>query len=327
MTRVLSYNILVGGTHRVERLQRLIKAQRPDIVGLVEAIDEQVIQEIAASLGMEYHLSGRAADKEGWQGALLTHLPVLYTTIHPSTVITKQPLIEIGVKEPGGECLAVFLTHLTAEFGRGRLAYRKRRREIQELLQIMQARRGTKHLLMGDFNALAPGERLKGSAFLRYVSDPRFYDQLRADPSIRRPDLDFVLPPALRMVKPLLISIPKNIFLAALFDNLDAFYAPRGGIEILHKSGYVDCFRFLNRASTGFTWPAPLPAGRVDFIFASPEAASSLCAATVVTEGDGVYASQASDHLPILAEFGEPACPEAFQEQALHPANAHPDQR
>lgn len=94
--------------------------------------------------------------------------------------------------------------------------------------------------------------------------------------------------------------------LAALLDRVDALYAPRGGIELLSKSGYVDCFRASNPREDGFTWPAPLPSGRVDFIFASPELAQSLTASAAITEGDGVLASQASDHLPVLATFSQP---------------------
>lgn len=317
MTRVLSYNILVGGTHRVERLKRLIKSQEPDIVGLLEAIDEQVIQDIADHLGMEYHLSGRAKDKQGWQGAILSCLPVLYTKIHTSPIITKQPLLEVSFEEPDGQRMIVFLTHLTADFGQRREAYYRRRREIKELLRIMEARQGTRHLLMGDFNSIVPSERLKGSSFLMYVTNPRLYDQLQADPSITRPDLDFVLPPALRVLKPLLESVPKNEILAGLLDRVDAFYAPHGGIELLGRSGYVDCFRFLNPDEGGFTWPAPLPAGRVDFIFASPELAHALSASAVVTEGNGVLASQASDHLPIFAEFIQPVLDGAPQEKSV----------
>jgi len=79
----------------------------------------------------------------------------------------------------------------------------------------------------------------------------------------------------------------------------------------------VDCFRLLNPGEAGFTWPAPLPAGRVDFIFASPELARTLSASAVVTEGDGVFASQTSDHLPILAEFGQPVSVDAPGEKSV----------
>ena len=315
MIRILSYNILIGGTGRLEQLKRLIQSQQPDVVGLVEATDDQVVRRLADDLGMEYRLSGRARDKEALQGAILSRLPVLYTEVYSSTIITKQPLLEVGLRRPDGQPLIAFLTHLTADFSRGWAANRKRQREVHELLRIMEARQGTRHLLMGDFNALAPGDRLKGSSFLRYAVDSRLYNQLQADPSFRRPDLDFVLPPALRVLKPLLARVPANKVLASAIDKLDACYAPHGGIEQFRKAGYVDCFRALNPHDAGCTWPAPFPSGRVDFIFASPELARSLAASAVITEGGGIPASLASDHLPVLAEFGQPVAAVAFCER------------
>ncbi len=307
MTRVLSYNILVGGTHRVEQLLRIIRSSKAGVVGLIEATDEQTVKKLAEHLDMQYYLSGRARDEEGWQGAVLSHLPILDTKIHTSVILTKQPLLEVCVEETPGHQLTVFVTHLTADFGKGRQANKARRREVRELLRIMQSCRGTKHVLMGDFNSLAPGERLKGSSFLRYVSEPELYYQLKPDASIQAPDLDFVIPPALRFVKPLLALALKSKFFSMLLDSVDAFYAPHGGIDLLNKAGYVDCFRVLHAKKQGFTWPAPLPSGRVDFIFASPELAPQLQAADVIVEGEGILASQASDHLPIFADFGLPA--------------------
>ena len=303
MTRVLSYNILVGGTHRVEQLIRIIKSSKPDVVGLIEAIDEEAVKKLAEHLGMQYCLSGRARDGEGWQGAVLSHLPIFETKIHISTILTKQPLLEVCVEEAPGQLLTVFVTHLTADFGKGLKANKARRREVQELLRIMQSCRGTKHVLIGDFNSVAPGERLKGSSFLRYVSEPELYYQLKPDASIQAPNLDFVVPPALHIVKPLLALIPRSKIFSALLDSADVFYAPRGGIDLLNRAGYVDCFRVLHSNKQGFTWPAPIPSGRVDFIFASTELASQLQCADVIVDGEGLSASQASDHLPIFADF------------------------
>lgn len=303
MTRILSYNILIGGTHRIEQLTRMIRSSRSDVVGLIEAIDEQVVKELAERLGMQYRLSGRA----NGQGAVLSRLPIRNMKIHKNTIITKQPLLEVCVEETNGQPLTVFVTHLTADFGKVWVANKARRREVQELLHIMESCRGTKHVLMGDFNSLAPGERLKGSAFLRYVAVPDFYHQLKPDPSIKAPDLDFVLSPALRFMKPLLELVPKSTFLSTMLDAVDTLYAPRGGIDLLGQSEYVDCFRSLYPNTEGYTWPAPIPAGRIDFIFASPELAQQLTAAGVILEGEGVAAYQASDHLPIFAEFGTAA--------------------
>lgn len=304
MTRVISYNILVGGTHRVDELVALIQSVKPDVVGLIEAVDEDVVRELATRLGMQYCLSGRGSDEERWQGAVLSRLPIIDVKNHINSIITKQPLLEVRIEETHGQWLTAFVTHLTADFGQRSAASKARRRQIQELMRIMEPHRGTRHLLMGDFNSLAPRERLKGSNFLRYVTRPELYYQLKPDKSIRAPDLDFVIPPALHFINPLLRLIPKSKVLSALLDSMDAFYAPQGGIDLLYQAGYVDCFRTLHPDAPGFTWPAPLPAGRVDFIFASPELALHLLETAVVLEGDGISASQASDHLPVFAEFG-----------------------
>jgi endonuclease/exonuclease/phosphatase family metal-dependent hydrolase len=304
MVRVLSYNILIGGVHRIDPLTKIIRACNPDIVGLIEAIDEHVIEELANNLGMEYRLSGRAQDEEGWQGAVLSRLPIIYARTHVSTIITKQPLLEVCVEERDGSPLIVFITHLTAAFSKLWLANHKRRLEVCEILSIMKQKRGTNHLLMGDFNSIAPGEQLKGSFFLRYTTDPSLYYQLKPDPSIQAPDLNFVLPPVLRSVKPLLELVPRSKILCAMLDGLSFLYAPRGGFDQLNKAGFVDCFRATNPGQKGFTWPVPLPAGRVDFIFASPELAPHLSSSTVVTGDDVDCVKEGSDHLPLVAQFG-----------------------
>lgn len=303
MTRVLSYNILIGGTHRVEQLARIIRSSQPDIVGLIEAIDEQVVQDLASRLNMQYELSGRANDAEGWQAALLSRLPIIKVDTHSNPILQKQPLLEVTVKDVTNFSLTLFVTHLTADFGKGRVAYHKRRREVGEILRIMSSKQGTNHILMGDFNSLAPGEHLKGSSFLRYVIDPDLYYSLQPDENIRPPDLNFVLSPSLRFLKPALERIPSSKILSGVLDKLDTLYAPHGGIDLLYKSGYVDCFRTVHPHALGFTWPSPLPSGRVDFIFASTELAPTLTNCEVVVQGEGLFSNKASDHLPVFADF------------------------
>ncbi len=58
MTRMLSYNILVGGTGRVNQLTQIIKSANPDVIGLVEATNPHVVEALAERLGMQYCMSG-----------------------------------------------------------------------------------------------------------------------------------------------------------------------------------------------------------------------------------------------------------------------------
>lgn len=305
MTRVLSYNILVGGIHRVDQLAKIIKSKQPDIVGLIEATDEQVIQELAKSLGMQYRLSGYSKHHEHWQSAVLSRLPIQHTQIYTSDVLIKQSLLEVCVENANGNPFTVFVIHLTAAFARGKLADHARRREVKELLRLVTSKQGTLHLIMGDFNSIARGERLKGSSFLSYVADPSLYYRLKPDEAVNRPDLNFVLPPPLQIFKPLLEYIPRSKILCNLLDTTNFLYAPRSGTDLLQRAGYIDCYRHINPREAGFTWPAPMPAGRVDFIFASPELAHHLLASDVVVEGEGVRGEDASDHLAVFADFND----------------------
>src|SRR5215469_495192 len=99
MTRIISYNILIGGKHRVEELTALLQSVTPDVVGLVEATNEEVVRELAENLGMQYRLSGRASDEEGLQAAILSHLPIINVKVHTNAFIAKQPLLEVCVEE------------------------------------------------------------------------------------------------------------------------------------------------------------------------------------------------------------------------------------
>ncbi len=307
MIRVMSYNILSGGPGREEPLLAMIQSRRPDIVGLIEATDDTLVERLAKRLGMEERLSGRTKDREGQQGALLSRLPIRSTTLHITPILSKQPLLEVCMDGPDGQPLTVFVAHLTASFSQGWRADRKRRREVQELLRKMAQRRGTPHLLIGDFNSVAPGEHVQGSKLLSFVLNLCHYPQLYAPNPRGLPDLNYIVPRPLRFLKPMLRLAAKNRMLSLLLDRLDRLYAPRGGYDLLIKAGYVDCFRTLHPEEPGYTWPSPMPAGRIDFIFASPELARRLVSCEVIGEGKGLPATQASDHLPVVACFDMPA--------------------
>lgn len=78
---------------------------------------------------------------------------------------------------------------------------------------------------------------------------------------------------------------------------------PRTALAVLLAAGYHDCFRELfadEQYRDGYTLPAVQPNVRLDYIFASPAHRASLTNCEVVTHAD---AGNASDHLPVLADF------------------------
>jgi len=306
MTRILSYNILVGGARRIDQITQMILAAQPEVVGLVEASDPRVVETLGERLEMEYRMSGGAQHDPAGGIAVLSRLPIVSSQVHRSPAFINKPVLEVCVREEDGGELAIFVTHLSASFATSsRGGDDIRREEVREILRIMEAKRGMPHLLMGDFNSIAPGDDLKGSRLLRYLIEvDKFYAQ-RPVEAVGHPHLDFVVPPDLRFLEPLLLQIPRSHLLSTLFDGALSLYVARGTIRLLRKAGYVDSFRRASPHATGFTCPARMPAGRIDYIMASPELAERLSTCYVLAEGNGVYGYEASDHLPVVAEFGE----------------------
>lgn len=317
MIRIISYNILAGGhnlklkgTRRTHQLTKIISSAQPDIVGLVEAVNPRVtekptvLEEIAETLGMQLITGGEVVHRRhDYPAALLTRLPIVYTKIHSQPDLLPRPLLEVCVKDADDQQLTVFLAHLSADFNRGWAGNHLRQREVEEILRITAPVRaeGKPHILMGDFNTLSPGDAFKASTLLRYVIqlDTKYSSAQQAN---GLPHLNGIVPRRLRFLKPLLHTVTKSTVLSGLFDAAANFYAPRGPIRPFQKL-YIDCFRRLYPHERGFTYPASSPAGRIDYIFASPVLADRLMNCYVITEGEGMPADHASDHLPVAAEF------------------------
>src|SRR4051812_10281829 len=106
--RTIGYNILDGGVGRADPLAEVIEAQRPDIVGLVEADDLTVIERIAARLKMDVlHAPGRSHAL-----AILSRFPIIesinHGALHPDRL---NCFVEARVAAPAGE-VTVGLLHL-----------------------------------------------------------------------------------------------------------------------------------------------------------------------------------------------------------------------
>jgi endonuclease/exonuclease/phosphatase family metal-dependent hydrolase len=315
MTRIISYNILAGGynvregnTRRSAQLVKMLRSVQPDVVGVVEAIHPKVkqtptvLEEIAEEMKMQVVTgSDRCRD---YPLALLTRLPIVSVKIHERPGILARPLLEVCVEEENGEHLTICVTHLFAAFNRGRAGGGLRSHEVAEILRITAPLRaeGKPHLIMGDFNSLAPGDTFKASSLLRYLVH---LDQTsRAARYDGHPSFKMVVPPRLRFLLPLLNLVAGSDFLCSLFDMAAYLYAPRGCVRDL-KGFYVDSYRHMHPHERGFTCPAAALAGRIDYIFVSPLLAERLVDCDILRTGEcGVTGDQASDHLPIVAEFG-----------------------
>jgi endonuclease/exonuclease/phosphatase family metal-dependent hydrolase len=310
----------MGGNRRINQLTKIISSVQPDIVGLVEANNPETVVELAQRLGMHYRMSGSYTSYCRGQIALLSRLPIIETQAHYLSNKYIKTLLEVCIEEEDGHELTVFVTHLTSAFNQYRGGDLQRRREVRDILPIMAAKKGTPHLLMGDFNAIAPGDQLQASALLRYllIMDQKY--RLNPHIDLGLPNLDSVIPAPLHFLYPWLEAMSRSKLISAVLDKSGSLYASRGSISLLRKAGYFDCFRMKNPNDPGFTCPAGSLAGRIDYIFASPELAERLSVCRTVTEGNGSRGEEASDHLPVFAEFGERV--EAIEEP-MHELTTH----
>jgi len=145
---VLSYNILEGGPGRLDPLAAVIRRARPDAVAILEANWEENVRALAARLGMAI-VFGEA--NSAFHVAWLTRLPLAGWQNHRLPSLAKT-LLELRI-EWEGQPLALFATHLHHD----PLDEDRRVAEVGAILDVV---RGCPcpHLLVGDFNALAPGD-------------------------------------------------------------------------------------------------------------------------------------------------------------------------
>lgn len=158
--RIVSYNILDGGIGRADPIAEVLLAQRPDVVGLVEADDPEVLDRIAWRLGFDCIA---AVGREERTAALLTRGQILESVNRVQTAgegqDTPKSWLEATV-EVDGQQLTCIVLHLTAHAGEEQEAMRER--EIATVLDATASLREAcrAHVLMGDFNANAPAQQL-----------------------------------------------------------------------------------------------------------------------------------------------------------------------
>jgi len=156
--RLLSYNVRYGGAGREHALAGVVGAADADVVMLQEATDPRVVRRVAELAGYP-HWGARAGHSTGF----LSRLPVASHAWHRPPG-SRHPFLEVALAEPAWR---LFGLHLAAWFSKW--VERRRAREIRALLDGIKEHQHGFHLICGDFNALAPGERLEVAKFPRWI--------------------------------------------------------------------------------------------------------------------------------------------------------------
>ena len=147
--RILSYNILRGGVGREQHLAAVINEQAPDIVVLQEATRPDVVERLARLTDMI-----ASGARGGRSLGFMSRVPIQdYHWIRPRW--SQHAFLEIV---PVGIQIRIFGVHLSAVHAAWTEA--RRVRELRALLHAIKQHDRTHHVLVGDFNTLAPDERL-----------------------------------------------------------------------------------------------------------------------------------------------------------------------
>ncbi|HEX8175828.1 MAG TPA: endonuclease/exonuclease/phosphatase family protein [Pyrinomonadaceae bacterium] len=147
--KLLSYNIRFGGRGRESRISEVIRGAEPDMVVFQEATDTRVIQSVAEETGLK-----NWAARPAHSIAFISRVPVAYYEWHyPQGA--RHSFLEIVLE---GSEARIFGLHLKARFSKW--SERRRAFEIRSLLSGIRRHQAGFHVLVGDFNTLAPGELL-----------------------------------------------------------------------------------------------------------------------------------------------------------------------
>ncbi len=149
IVKLLSYNIRFGGRGRERELAEVIRSVSPDLVVFQEATHPDVIGRLAAATALPFW----AARREHSIG-YISRLEISHHEWHyPAGA--KHSFLEIVLE---GSEERIFGLHLSSMFSKW--SERRRVREIRALLKSIERHQQGFHVLVGDFNTLAPGEIL-----------------------------------------------------------------------------------------------------------------------------------------------------------------------
>lgn len=147
--RLLSYNVRYGGAGRESQLSAVVREADPDLVVLQEASDTRVVKRLSEETGLKIW-----AAHKGYSIAYLSRVAVKRHEWHRPRG-SRRHFMEIELEDSG---LVVFGIHLSAVHSFW--TERRRMRELRSLLAWVETRGAGVHVMVGDFNTLAPGELL-----------------------------------------------------------------------------------------------------------------------------------------------------------------------
>ncbi|MBL8046766.1 MAG: endonuclease/exonuclease/phosphatase family protein [Anaerolineales bacterium] len=152
--KVLAYNMDGGAAERLPALTAVLQHAGADVVALTEANDEAVVQKLAAHFNFQPVWARGSGDKHV---ALLSRWPITVWQIHNRPPLT-QAVLEVTLQPNHHSPITIFNIHFLPYL---LLPFELHRwRAVGALLQRIRQQNLGPHLIVGDLNAIAPGDRV-----------------------------------------------------------------------------------------------------------------------------------------------------------------------
>lgn len=147
--RLLTYNILRGGRGRESLIAAVVSACAPDLVVLQEATEPAAIEGIAVATGM-----AQWAARRGHSLGFMSRDRVAHYQWHRPR-FSRHAFLEIAPADVNVRVFGLHLSAVHAAWTEARRAF-----ELRALVRSIERHQHGFHVLAGDFNTIAPGERL-----------------------------------------------------------------------------------------------------------------------------------------------------------------------
>lgn len=321
-----TYNILLGGESRRDLVRHVLRRLDADVVALQEVREVDRIRELAHDLNMEMLVGAPSDPDSPMHTAILSRLPVRSwrNRRHHGRMLRSH--LHCDIETGGAELplVGIHCLHLAARFGDRNKGEARRIKEINAVLTDIADEPRLPHMLIGDFNALSPGDDILATSFFRRMNDlrragllvsgsngiltplaPRHGKDDGLADRWRRAGVDPRLlggiPTLPRVVSPLTVGLP----VSRAMDRFLGRFIERWTVERLIAEEYVDCYRRIHPRARGLTCATWQLAARVDYVFATRDLAAHVVGADVVggRTWPDVDAAVASDHYPLVADF------------------------
>lgn len=152
--KVLAYNVDGGAAERLPALTAVLQRAEADVVALTEANDEAAVQALAAHFSFQHVWAHGSGDKHV---AVLSRWPITAWRIHNRPPLT-QAVLEVQLALNNQSPITIFNIHFLPYL---LLPFELHRwRAVGALLQYIRQQNIGPHVIVGDLNAVAPGDRV-----------------------------------------------------------------------------------------------------------------------------------------------------------------------